>query len=155
MQPKYSLVSCCNDNSWPSWYVTLSPFHVSTRKSTHEQNCFLGAIVSSVSPEYGVTEMIHALKTVQPKYLITVASRLSVAREAAESIGLPREQIILLDNEVEGHVSLGQLLKIGKAYGATDQVLPFQIPRGKVNTDICAFISFSSGTSGLPKAVRV
>lgn len=115
----------------------------------------LGAIVSSVSPDYGVTEITHALKTVQPKYLITVTSRLSVAREAAESVGLLKEHIILLEDEVEGHVSLGQLLKIGKGYGATNQVLPYQIPREKVNADICAFISFSSGTSGLPKAVRV
>lgn len=99
--------------------------------------------------------MAHALKTVKPKYLITVQSRLSVAREAAESVSLRREQILLLEDEVEGHVSISQLLKIGKAYGTKDQVVPFRIPRGKVNADVCAFISLSSGTSGLPKAVRV
>lgn len=98
--------------------------------------------------------MTYALKTAQAKILMTVPSSMSVAIPAAKNAGIPPERIFLLEGEKDGHTTMKQLLDIGKSYGPSGQVPSFQVPAGKTNKDVCAFLSFSSGTTGLPKAVR-
>lgn len=112
----------------------------------------LGAIVSGASPAYNVEEMTYALKKSNAKFLLTVPGSLSVAEEAAKAAGIARERVILLEGEKEGFATLKDLIDIGKNY--EEQVEPFKIPKGKTNGDVCGFLSFSSGTTGLPKAVR-
>ncbi|KAJ5806708.1 hypothetical protein N7474_010300 [Penicillium riverlandense] len=115
----------------------------------------VGGVISGASPAYNVEEMTYALKTAQAKILMTTAASLAVAVPAAQNAGIPRKHIFLLEGDVPGYTTIKELLEIGDESGITGQVLPFQIPRGKTNKDVCGFLSFSSGTTGLPKAVMI
>ncbi|KAL2410800.1 4-coumarate:CoA ligase 1 [Exophiala dermatitidis] len=112
-----------------------------------------GGVVSGASPAYNVEEMSYALKTAEAKFLFTVPGSMAVAAAAAENAGIPRDHVFLLEGKLEGFTTMAELLAIGKSY--SQQIEPFKIPAGKKNKDICGFLSFSSGTTGLPKAVMI
>lgn len=60
----------------------------------------------------------------------------------------------MLEGKLEGYGNLQELVEEGKGFGEKGQVEEWCIPRGKTNVNVCGFLSFSSGTTGLPKAVR-
>jgi 4-coumarate--CoA ligase len=112
-----------------------------------------GGVISGASPAYNVEEMSYALKTAQARFIMTSPPSMKVAAAAAANAGIPKEHIFLLEGELDGYTTLQDLIRVGKNYGEGDQVPAFKIPKGKTNFDICGFLSFSSGTTGLPKAV--
>jgi len=113
-----------------------------------------GGKVSGASPAYNVDEMSYALKIGQAKFLMTAPSSMEVAVAAAENAGIPKENVFLLEGELPGYTGIKELIEMGKSYGEQGQIKAFKIPAGKKNKDVCGFLSFSSGTTGLPKAVR-
>lgn len=98
--------------------------------------------------------MTGALKTAESKYIMTVPNSIKVALVAAKEAEIPRERIFLLEGELEGYTTMKQLLEIGRSYGVDGQSPIFRIPRGGTN-NVCGFLNFSSGTTGLPKAVSL
>lgn len=112
-----------------------------------------GGVVSGASPAYTVDEMAYALKTADAKFIFTLPGCVKVALEAAQRVGIGKEKVFLLEGEIEGFVGLKELVEMGRREKV--QVEEFKIPRGKKNGEVCAFLSFSSGTTGLPKAVSV
>ena len=99
--------------------------------------------------------MTYALRKAGAKFLITVPAAMDVAGPAARNAGIPQHRIFLLEGNIEGFTTVKALLDIGKTFGENGQIPSFKIPKGKKNRDVCAFLSFSSGTTGLPKAVMI
>lgn len=115
----------------------------------------VGGVVSGASPAYNVEEMTHALRTANARFIATHPTSIQVAAEAARNVGIPKEHIFLLEGSLDGYTTVQDLIRIGKSYGLPSQAPVFRIPPGKKNKDLCAFLSFSSGTTGLPKAVMI
>lgn len=115
----------------------------------------VGGVVSGASPAYNVEEMTYALRTAKAQFIATHPTSIQVAAEAARNVGIPKDRIFLLEGELDGYTTVQDLIRIGKSYGPSAQAAAFRIPRGKKNKEVCAFLSFSSGTTGLPKAVMI
>ena len=113
-----------------------------------------GGKICGASPAYGVEEMTHALKVADAKFLFTVPDSIKIATEAAKNARIPLSRIFLIEGTLDGFTTLQDLMAIGKTFGSNGQSPYYHIPRGKVNGEICGFLCFSSGTTGLPKAVR-
>ncbi|KAI2632897.1 acetyl-CoA synthetase-like protein [Xylaria nigripes] len=115
----------------------------------------VGAVVSGASPAYNVEEMTYALRTANAKFLATHPASISVATQAASNVGIPKKNIFLLEGHLEGYTTVKELISRGKSYMDYNQVPHAKLPPGKTNKDVCALLSFSSGTTGLPKAVMI
>lgn len=114
-----------------------------------------GGKVSGASPAYNVDEMAYALKTADSKFLFTAPASMEVAEGAAKEAGLSSKNLFLLEGSLPGYSTVHDLIAIGKSYGLLGQLPAYKIPPGAKNNDICGFLSFSSGTTGLPKAVMI
>ncbi|KAJ4361367.1 hypothetical protein N0V95_001981 [Ascochyta clinopodiicola] len=115
----------------------------------------VGAKISGASPAYNVEEMTFALKTADSRFLLTTPGSMEVASASAKAAGLPQSNVFLLEGELPGYTTIQELIRIGQSFGDDGQSPAFKIPPGKKNKDVCGFLSFSSGTTGLPKAVMI
>ncbi|CBY02286.1 similar to CoA ligase [Plenodomus lingam JN3] len=100
----------------------------------------VGAKISGASPAYNIEEMTFALKTAEARFLMTTPGSMEIASASAKAAGLPQSN---------------DLIRIGKTHGEAGQAPAFKLEPGKKNKDVCGFLSFSSGTTGLPKAVMI
>ncbi len=89
-------------------------------------------------------DIVKQLVDAKATWLFTVSAFLPQADEAADQVGIPREQVVLID-PVEGRTSLGDLL--GQGHAAPEVTVDSA-------TDL-AVLPYSSGTTGKSKGVML
>ncbi|CAG9939606.1 unnamed protein product [Clonostachys rosea f. rosea IK726] len=115
----------------------------------------LNGIVTPASAAYSAIELEHQLKSSGAKVLFTCAPLLENALKAAEAAGIPHERIFLLplpgaDNKTP-FKTVDDLIEQGKSL---PELPSLQWVAGQGARQV-AYLCYSSGTSGLPKAVMI
>ncbi|RBR22330.1 uncharacterized protein FIESC28_04524 [Fusarium coffeatum] len=117
----------------------------------------LSGIVTPANAAYSVDELTYQLKASGAKAMFTCTPLLEVALKACKNVGISEESIFLFDIPRADPVSkfpyasLEDLIKEGSQLAEIEELQWVQ-GQGARQT---AFLCFSSGTSGLPKAVMI
>lgn len=111
-----------------------------------------GGIFTGSNPSYTPHELTHHIKASQAKFLVSEPEILDSLLDAARQTKIPKENIWVFDNQEQsipnGMQSWKQLLK----HGEEDWVRFDDLDTVRQTT---AARLFSSGTTGLPKAVII
>ncbi|KAF8642004.1 hypothetical protein AX16_009726 [Volvariella volvacea WC 439] len=115
----------------------------------------LGAIVTPANPSYTPEELVHQLTTTNAALIICHHVCLATARAAAQMAGLSENRIVVL----------GPSNSVPKTFATVDELIEFGAAQPQGFKDVSlqpgeakrtlAFLSFSSGTTGKPKAVAI
>ncbi|KAL1956752.1 hypothetical protein VTO42DRAFT_6805 [Malbranchea cinnamomea] len=117
-------------------------------------------IASPANAMYSAPELTHQLKDCGAKALFTCVPSLSIALEAAANAGIPKHRVYVIDlpaeftggaKTPEGFKTLEQFITEGYSLPPLEK-LKWAPGQGKKQT---AFLCYSSGTSGLPKGVKI
>jgi long-subunit acyl-CoA synthetase (AMP-forming) len=83
--------------------------------------------------------------------MIVNPSSIDIGLKAAQSANISRANIIVMGDSVEGFIGINELIRRGKSLPAVERIT---FAAGEAKRRL-AFLSFSSGTSGLPKGVMI
>ncbi|KAH8746589.1 hypothetical protein F5883DRAFT_700334 [Diaporthe sp. PMI_573] len=115
----------------------------------------LSGIVSPANPAASALELEQQLRLAGSVALFTCVPLLQTAIKAAKAKGIPNDRIFILpmhgDDHSHGFITVHELLEEGKTL---PEIKPLNWSKGQGERQV-AYLCFSSGTSGLPKAVMV
>ncbi|KAH7884920.1 hypothetical protein F5I97DRAFT_1296635 [Phlebopus sp. FC_14] len=133
--------------------VIFSPNHVDyvcVTWATHR----LGAIVSGANPTYTADELLYQIQTTNASLVIAHPLSLSTALTAARAAGIPDEHVLVFDRVPGngGPITIESLVQEG--LGMDQCFIEPRLNPGEAKSKV-AFLNFSSGTTGKPKAVAI
>ncbi|KAH9927962.1 acetyl-CoA synthetase-like protein [Epithele typhae] len=107
----------------------------------------------NANPSYTAEELTYQLQVIKAQLLIAHPSMLQIALDAARAAGIPQDRIVLME-PVEGspYPNVDELVRFGLTQ--PKQVAQLRLKPGEAKTKL-ALLSFSSGTTGLPKAIMI
>ncbi|KAJ7134409.1 phenylacetyl-CoA ligase [Mycena epipterygia] len=114
----------------------------------------LGGIVSPANPDFSAQELEFQLKATKATLLIIHPDALDASTAAAKAVGLPANRILVFDvpgASPSDFVAVDSLVKRGLHMKAFSER---KLKPGEGKTKL-ALLSFSSGTTGTPKAVAI
>lgn len=118
----------------------------------------LSGIPSPANSAYNVSELTHQVKSSGSKAIFTCLSLLDTALKAATECGIRREQVYLLSMPFERQIgympptdlkTVDQLVNEGSRI---PELEPLRWEKGQGSRQ-CAFLNYSSGTTGLPVCI--
>ncbi|THH06349.1 hypothetical protein EW145_g4156 [Phellinidium pouzarii] len=116
----------------------------------------LGAIVSCANPAYMMDELVHQLAVSKSFLVISHPDFIDTALAAVRRCNISTDNIVLIDSPAaDGPIhfsTVSHLILEGLASSAS--FLDIKLAPGEGKTKL-AFLSFSSGTTGKPKAVAI
>ncbi|KAK2060950.1 AMP-binding enzyme [Colletotrichum caudatum] len=115
----------------------------------------LSGIVTPASAAYSAQELEHQLRSSNAKALFTCIPLLETALKAAKAVKLPNDRIFLLPvpgaSQKTPYITVDDLVQEGKSL---PELEPLKWVKGQGARQV-AYLCYSSGTSGLPKAVMI
>jgi 4-coumarate--CoA ligase len=116
-----------------------------------------GGIFTGANPGFVARELAYQLKDSEAEFLICADVSLEVGIEAAESIGMSKDRILIFDDaliegtetsrlEVRNWATLLEPENVGKRFNWFE-------PKDPKTTTLC--LNYSSGTTGVPKGVMI
>uniref|UniRef100_D8PTE7 Acetyl-CoA synthetase-like protein n=1 Tax=Schizophyllum commune (strain H4-8 / FGSC 9210) TaxID=578458 RepID=D8PTE7_SCHCM len=115
----------------------------------------LGAVVTPANPAYTTDELVYQLQTAKATAIVAHSDFLATALDAARAAGLPAERIARFSNAASRPSpvkTIDELVAMGASKPQGYQERKLRPGEGKTKV---AFLSFSSGTTGRPKAVVI
>jgi acyl-CoA synthetase (AMP-forming)/AMP-acid ligase II len=112
----------------------------------------LGAVPTCANPTYTERELAYQLSISGAKYIVVQSSSFEIALQASKTVGIPPKNIIIIDTPTDkSYRSIDELVVKGSHLPALERII---LGPGQSRKRL-AFLSFSSGTSGLPKGVMI
>ncbi|KAF6844519.1 4-coumarate-ligase [Colletotrichum musicola] len=115
----------------------------------------LSGIVTPASAAYSAPELEHQLRSSGAKALFTCIPLLDNALKAAKAVNIPNDRIFLLTipgvSQKAPFTTVDDLIQEGKSL---PELEPLKWVKGQGARQV-AYLCYSSGTSGLPKAVMI
>ncbi|ESK85047.1 phenylacetyl- ligase [Moniliophthora roreri MCA 2997] len=116
-----------------------------------------GGIVSGANPAFTRDELVYQLKSSKANLIIANPESLNVAISAARAVGIPSERIVLFDapdsqsqpSNASKFPTVEDLVQLGLRNPNS-----FKEPKIDPKTKL-AYLTYSSGTTGRPKAVAI
>ncbi|KEZ41351.1 hypothetical protein SAPIO_CDS7464 [Scedosporium apiospermum] len=144
-----------NDDATP-WEKVVAVFSVNAIDYVPLSHAVhrLSGIVTPASAAYSAQELEHQLKSSGSVALFTCMPLLETALKAADGAGIPRNRIFLLEvpgAKAAGFVTVDELVREGQKL---PEIEPLKWTKGQ-GARQPAYLCYSSGTSGLPKAVMI